>query len=244
MTDLSLLIDQGNTQLKWVIARDGQVDEGSLGRGSLDEFIQVFGPDAAVHPGSVVLSSVADTELAGKLIGFCNRRWGVETRVLASTRVQGGVHNAYTDPARLGVDRWLAIVGAVARYGKPIVIWDLGTAATLDAVDKGGRHIGGMILPGPQTMFRALGRDTRLKVPSSLDSASSIAGRSTAECIRNGVFAAQVGALNQFLRTLSASGLSEPRLVVTGGGAAELLPSLDFSYIHDPWLVFRGMLVE
>jgi type III pantothenate kinase len=154
------------------------------------------------------------------------------------------VHNAYADPAMLGVDRWLAIVGAVARYGKPIVIWDLGTASTLDAVEDRGRHIGGMILPGPETMLRALRRDTRLKVPTSLDPASSIPGRSTAECIRNGVFAAQVGALNQFLRTLSASDSSEPTLVVAGGGAAELLPSLDFGYIHDPWLVFRGMLIE
>jgi type III pantothenate kinase len=244
VTDLSLLIDQGNTRLKWVFARDGRVDEESLGRGSLDEFIQVFGPDTADCPGSVLLSSVADSEQAVKLVSFCGQRWGVETRVLESTRVRGGVHNAYADPAMLGVDRWLAIVGAVARYGKPIVIWDLGTASTLDAVDDRGRHIGGMILPGPETMLRALRRDTRLKVPTSLDPASSIPGRSTAECIRNGVFAAQVGALNQFLRTLSASDSSEPTLVVAGGGAAELLPSLDFSYIHDPWLVFRGMLIE
>jgi len=244
VTDLGLLIDQGNTRLKWVFARDGQVDEESLGRGSLDEFIQVFGPDTADRPGSVLFSSVADSELAGKLVGFCNRRWSVETRLLESTRVRGGVHNAYADPARLGVDRWLAIVGAVALYGKPIVIWDLGTATTLDAVDGHGKHLGGMILPGPETMLRALRRDTRLTVPPSLDSAGSVPGGSTAECIRNGVFAAQVGALNQFLRTVSATVSSEPTLVVTGGAAPDLLPSLDFSYIHDPLLVFRGMLVE
>jgi type III pantothenate kinase len=244
VNELKLLIDQGNTRLKWVLARDGQLDEDSLGRGSFEEFVRAFGPEATDRPGSVLLSSVADSEQAEKLVGFCDRRWSVETSVLESTSIRAGVHNSYAEPSMLGVDRWLAVVGAVARYGNPTVIWDLGTATTLDAVNDSGQHIGGMILPGPETMLKALRRDTRLKVPTSLDSAGSIPGRSTAECIRNGVFAAQVGALNQFLRTFSASELSEPSLVVTGGGAAELLPSLDFSYIHDPWLVFRGMLVE
>jgi pantothenate kinase type III len=52
-----------------------------------------------------------------------------------------------------------------------------------------------------------------------------------------------VGALNQFLRNAQDGLGSEPILVVTGGAASQILPLLDFEYIHDPWLVFRGMLV-
>ena len=51
------------------------------------------------------------------------------------------------------------------------------------------------------------------------------------------------GVLNQFLRNISAKMGGEPLLVVTGGAASQILPLLDFQYIHDPWLVFRGMLV-
>ncbi len=143
----------------------------------------------------------------------------------------------------LGVDRWLAIVGAVAKHGKPVIIWDLGTATTLDAVDETGQHLGGMIYPGPATMLGALDRDTKLMVPADLEGAAVTPGRSTAACISNGIFAAQVGALNQFLRNISEEMGGAPMLVVTGGAASQILPLLDFECIHDPWLVFRGMMI-
>jgi len=111
-------------------------------------------------------------------------------------------------------------------------------------VDRDGQHAGGLIYPGPATMLRALGRDTKLNVPENLAVASTLPGRSTARCIKNGVFAAQLGALNQFLRHLPESPGGGLKLIITGGAAGELLPLLDFQYIHDPWLVFRGMLAK
>jgi len=79
---------------------------------------------------------------------------------------------------------------------------------------------------------------------STVAGAAIAPGRSTASCIENGVFAAQLGALNQFLRHTTEALGSPPRLIVTGGAAGEILPLLDFEYVHDPWLVFRGMLRE
>jgi type III pantothenate kinase len=244
VTELSLLIDQGNTRLKWVYASEGQIDEESLGVGSIDDFMQAVGQDRAIEPDRVLLSSVADPGHAMQLSEFCKRHWDLSTQLMKSTKSLGGVRNAYHDPTLLGVDRWLAIVGAATHYGKPVVIWDIGTATTLDAVDETGQHLGGFILPGPETMFGALSRDTKLNVPGSPAPRGLAPGDSTEKCIRNGVFATQVGALNQFLRSVTPDIGSDSTLVVTGGGARELLFSLDFTYIHDPWLVFRGMLVN
>lgn len=244
MAEVALLIDHGNTRMKWVLARSGQVDINTAGSGSLDEFVQRFHSPAVIGPSSVMLSSVADTSQLQALEDFCGSRWGLTPWRIASLASQGGVRNAYDDPSVLGVDRWLAIVGAVAQHGKPIVIWDLGTAATLDAVDENGQHLGGMIYPGPATMLNALRNETLLQAPQRLGSASMRPGANTRECIENGVFAAQVGALNQFIRHISTGMNKKPQLVVTGGAAPELLPLLDFDCIHDPWLVFRGMLVE
>jgi type III pantothenate kinase len=243
VAEVTLLIDQGNTRLKWVLARNGEIDGKSAGQGDLEAFTQACRPESAIRPASVMLSSVAGSEDEQALAGFCESRWGLEMQCLESTEQRGGVRNAYCEPGMLGVDRWLAIVGAVARYGRPVVIWDLGTATTLDAVDETGQHLGGLIYPGPATMLDSLGRDTRLKVPANLDGAGVTAGRSTATCISNGVFAAQLGALNQFLRNASEEMVGEPKILVTGGAASWVLPHLDFKYIHDPWLVFRGMLV-
>ena len=243
MANVALLIDQGNTRLKWVLARDGEIDENSAGQGDLEAFMQVCLQDASILPASVLISSVASKEEARVLAGFCESRWGLKAQLLESTEQRGGVQNAYREPKMLGVDRWLAIVGAVARHGKPVVIWDLGTATTLDAVDQTGQHLGGMIYPGPATMLDSLSRDTKLRVPPNLENSAVTPGRSTRSCISNGVFAAQVGALNQFLRNVSEEMGGEPLLVVTGGAASQILPLLGFQYIHDPWLVFRGMLV-
>ena len=243
MADVALLIDQGNTRLKWVLARDGEIDENSAGQGDLEVFMQTCLQVASILPASVLISSVASKEEARVLAGFCESRWGLKAQLLESAEQRGGVQNAYREPKMLGVDRWLAIVGAVARHGKPVVIWDLGTATTLDAVDETGLHLGGMIYPGPATMLDSLGRDTKLRVPPNLEFSAVTPGRSTAVCISNGVYAAQVGALNQFLSNVSEEMGGEPLLVVTGGAASQILPLLDFQYIHDPWLVFRGMLV-
>jgi type III pantothenate kinase len=178
------------------------------------------------------------------VINFCKTQWRIEPSLLHSTKQGSRVQNGYEQPEKLGVDRWLALTGAVARYGKPVVVWDLGTATTIDAVDENGQHVGGMICPGPATMLKSLGSETRLKVPVDLSAAGLSPGRSTADGIRNGVLAAQIGALNQFMRHAPESIGTDPKLVITGGAAAEVIPLLEFPFIDDPWLVFRGMLTE
>jgi len=251
MPETVLLIDMGNTRIKWVWAVDGRIDEETFGRGGLDEFRRFTQSQAGASPGRILLSTVAAEERTKAVMDACNSRWAVTVSRLVSSRQQAGIKNAYKQAEALGVDRWLAIVGAAHSYGKPVVIWDLGTATTLDAVDAEGQHLGGYIFPGPATMLEALRCGTALMVPGDLSGALENfstgqdhgfrPGQTTTECIIQGVIATQVGALNQFLRHLSPQS-GNPKLVITGGAAQELLPGLNFKYIHDPLLVFRGML--
>ena len=251
MPDAVLLIDMGNTRIKWVWAVDGRIDQETCGRGGLDAFRRFTQSHAGGSPGRVLLSSVAAKERTKAVMDVCNSQWAVTVSRLASRQQQAGIKNAYEQAESLGVDRWLAIVGAAHSYGKPVVIWDLGTATTLDAVDAAGQHLGGYIFPGPATMLEALRSGTALTVPGDLsgvveDSPSGqehriSPGQTTVDCIIQGVRATQIGALNQFLRSISPQ-VENPTLVVTGGAAQELLSGLKFKHIHDPWLVFRGML--
>jgi type III pantothenate kinase len=253
MTDVSLLIDQGNTRLKWVWSRGPEIDEKSAGRGDFKAFGQCIQSGGCRRPESVMISSVAGAEDTDRLGRLIESRWAIRPRKLESNSEQGGVRNGYTEPATLGVDRWLAIVGAVGRYGKPIIIWDLGTASTLDAVDASGQHLGGLIYPGPATMLDSLRRNTKLSVPDAPEYAAVFAeqeyppgvspGRATAACIGHGVLAAQLGALNQFQKNVSARIGENPKLVVTGGAAETVMSLLNLDHVLDPWLVFRGMLI-
>ncbi|MFC1606089.1 type III pantothenate kinase [Pseudomonadota bacterium] len=245
MTDLRLLIDIGNSRIKWAWAQGGVLDSGRAGQGDFSELERACRPAGASRPAEVLVASVAGADRARQVAELCNVRWGIAPRILRARQEQGGVRNGYAEPEQLGVDRWLAIVGAVAAHGKPVVVWDLGTASTLDAVDGSGQHLGGWILPGPATMLDSLVRGTKLKVPPDLENAEEIeAGRSTAECIRRGILASQLGALNQFMKHVAARIGQDPKLVVAGGAAVSIAPLLDFEHVRDPWLVFRGMLVN
>jgi type III pantothenate kinase len=245
MSESRLLIDLGNSRAKWLWARGRTIDSDSSGRGDMAALAEACRAGDALQPDAVLISSVASPARTGEVRELCLGCWGVEARLLRAEARQGGVRNGYAEPGRLGVDRWLAIVGAVERYGAPLVVWDLGTATTLDAVDASGQHLGGWILPGPSAMLDALRNGTQLRVPPDLRGAGPIRpGRSTAECIARGVLAAQAGALAQLMQNVSRHAEAEPLLVVTGGAAADLLPLLDVEHIHDPWLVFRGMLVD
>lgn len=251
MPDSVLLIDMGNTRIKWVRAVDSGIDEKTCGQGDPDAFRQFCKSHADDPPGRVLLSSVAAEERTMAVMNACSTHWAVTVSRLVSRRQQAGVRNAYQKADTLGVDRWLAIVGAAHSYGMPVVIWDLGTATTLDAVDAAGRHLGGYIFPGPATMLKALKSGTALTVPADLSGGPEEVstgqeheigpGQNTMDCIIRGVRATQIGALNQFLRYVSPQA-GDPTLVVTGGAAEELVSGLEFKHIHDPWLVFRGIL--
>lgn len=247
MAEKLMLLDIGNTRIKWCHALDGRLQPGSADAGDVDEFTRHCRRAEWGIPDAIRLSSVAGRGILDDAIAVCRDACDIEPEMLQTRPQQGGVTNAYENPSRLGVDRWLAIVGAVAKYGKPVVVWDLGTATTLDAVDAEGRHLGGWILPGPETMLESLAEQTQLPVPRELDGEERDSiippGRDTAQAIQQGVYAAQKGALNQFMKNFGSGG-EPPRIIVTGGAALPMLEYLEHACIVDPLLVFRGMLVD
>ena len=250
--ELNLLLDLGNTRIKWVWARVGAIIESSFSRGELSDFMENCTPPGGGRLVRVLLSSVASQALTASVAAACESKFGLIAQALQSQAVLAGVENGYENPAELGVDRWLAIVGAARTYGMPVVVMDLGTATTLDAVDQQGRHLGGLILPGPALMLEALGNATSMQVPADLESNAGIESNSsepgigpahsTSSAITQGIRAAQVGALNQFLRHVSVRLKAEPKLVITGGAAEGIMKNLEGVAVFDPWLVFKGML--
>jgi type III pantothenate kinase len=252
MNELALLIDMGNTRLKWVWAQGENIIESTHGRGQLDDFLGRCKAPSDDQADRILVSSVADSDSSSRVMMACEDRFGTPAVRLESTRSLAGIVNGYENPSTLGVDRWLAIVGAAHAYTLPVVIMDLGTATTLDAVDAQGRHTGGLILPGPELMLRALADATAMQVPLNFDEQGLKPAKpampgvgpatETASAIVEGVYAAQIGALNQFLRHVAADQISEPTLVLTGGAAGGILKRLENSPVFDPWLVFKGML--
>jgi type III pantothenate kinase len=245
---MTLLVDIGNSRVKWA-----RLEAGGPGAQSAAAYAGWSAEDwraalfAGAPVGRVVASSVAGESADAALDAATRVVTGHPVRFVATTRAAGGVRNGYSDPGLLGVDRWLAAIGAYARVSGSCVVADIGTAATIDVVAADGRHLGGYIVPGPQLMVASLHRST-----SDLAShhASSGAARAnsgfadnTRDAIERGCRLALAALVDRSVADAERATGDRPRLVVTGGAASEVLPQLLSAFEHLPDLVLRGLAV-
>ncbi len=237
----ALLIDLGNTHCDWGVAVEGRI----IRRGKLPaaEFHRLS--DAAELPCGIpfrtFIASVAGNELTSRLAVHLRRTWGKDPVLLSAEPEAFGVRNGYTQPTRLGVDRWLALVGAYALSPEPACIVDCGSAITIDLLAEHGKHLGGVILPGIAMMERALMSETHI-APHDASLAPTFAAQDTGTAIYSGAILAASGLAEHAYDSLAAKAGVQPRLIVTGGAAPLLLGTLHPAWIHEPDLVLLGML--
>ena len=208
---MMLLVDLGNTRLKWA---------------------------TLARPSRMLVASVLDEQREARLAAFARERFDLSPEFVRSPAAALGIRNAYAEPARLGVDRFLALAALHARAAQLQVLASVGTAMTLDLLDDQGRHHGGLILPAPQLMRASLrARTARVDV---------VEGRwrelpdNTADAVASGALYAATGAVARFLEVATRRFEARPALFLTGGGADELEPLLaDARRVHD--LVLEGL---
>lgn len=243
---MMLLVDIGNSRVKWArLGADG------LGQQSASSYAGWTGIDwsTALFSGErverVLAASVAGPAAEAALDAAARLATGQPAKFVKTTRAAAGVVNGYADPGLLGVDRWLAVIGAYARVGGACVVADIGTAATVDVVAADGRHRGGYIVPGPRLMVASLLGSTS---DLAAHHASSGATRSdagfadnTREAIERGCRLALAALVERTLADAECSVDRRCRLLLTGGAAAEVLPQLRGTAEHVPDLVLQGL---
>ncbi|QFU77730.1 type III pantothenate kinase [Halioglobus maricola] len=229
----------GNSSAKWRLLSEGAViTRGSYLQGDVESRDALLGCAESVD--QVWVSSVAATGGENHLTALVEQRWGLSPWYARTSARSGELVNSYTDPSRMGVDRWLAMLGARARSTDRLCVVDAGSALTIDLVSPDGAHEGGYIIPGVALMERALLLDTdRVRFDEDVDYALS-PGRSTAEAVRHGVALAQVGSV---ATVLDSSGTRTPQLFFTGGAGDTLRKMLGRGGELVPDLVFEGLEV-
>ncbi len=224
-----LLLDIGNSRCKAVAYSQGEFHLlASHHAADLSAF--------CIH--EVLCSSVANAERFAEIqqqTGLAQLRW-TEIRSEASRH---GLHNCYAQPELLGVDRWLAMLGARTLFpAQPLLVIDAGTAITVDWVDAVGQHQGGWILPGLRLLEKSVTTNTAKVFAQDGLQLSLQPGMSTGACLQNGCLAAATGALQAALQQQQVAAV-----ICTGGDAATLLPFLQATVPLqlDPLLIFRGL---
>ncbi|CAM4212618.1 type III pantothenate kinase [Bordetella muralis] len=131
--------------------------------------------------------------------------------------------NSYTQPAQLGADRLVSLLGVRSRLAPghpPFVLASFGTATTIDTVGPDDTFIGGLILPGPALMRSSLARGTA-NLPLA-DGPVTDFPTDTHQAIASGIAAAQAGAVvRQWLAACQRYG-QPAALYVAGGGWPEV----------------------
>ena len=153
-----LLIDIGNSRIKWAEwGADGlaQAHAAAYRPENLPEqFADLFRSCRDLR--QVLVASVADQSLNEALVDWFRQQHNIAVVFAESQARQSGLINAYQQPRRLGVDRWLMMLALYRRMVGAFCVIGCGSAITLDLVAADGRHQGGLIMPGLEMMRQAL----------------------------------------------------------------------------------------
>ncbi|MEQ1663327.1 MAG: type III pantothenate kinase [Thiobacillus sp.] len=231
-------LDAGNTRLKWrLYDAHGIRHDGAAYYAELDALWPLC--KTGMH---AYLASVASAELTRSLTEGLLQR-GVETTVMTVQQQAGGVTNGYSDPGQLGVDRWLALVGARQRTLSACLVVSAGTALTVDAMAASGDFLGGVIVPGMALMQQALQTGTaRVQVENG---AWQRFPTNTPNAVHTGVITALAGTVLTQYTALAQISATHPLCMVTGGDADLLLPYLTTIPVEQctivPHLILEGI---
>lgn len=143
---------------------------------------------------------------------FCSNR-----PVMITIGTKSPLTHTYQKPRTLGADRIALMTGAITRYRRNCIVVSFGTAITVDAVLKNGRHLGGLIIPGGEMCAGALVRNTALLGRVQLKHSVRLLGRSTEECIRSGIVNGTAYALQGIIQGIRSFTKRRFFCVATGG---------------------------
>ncbi|EED34176.1 type III pantothenate kinase [Luminiphilus syltensis NOR5-1B] len=208
-----LLLDVGNSTVKWRFVGETGVNRCSA---QADALIESLKPAPA--PSAIVLSSVAGEAFDAALVGALERHFSIAVYCARSVAKALGITNAYAKPESLGVDRWMAMIGAARVVGSPVVVIDAGSAITIDVVARDGLHIGGFILPGVRMMCETLIERTGKVRYEQLPAPSTAPGDATGACVASGAWLAACASVNAVV-----ADYPEYRALITGGDARAMM---------------------
>lgn len=241
-----LELDCGNTFIKWRLLKGDQSASGAGGVAESDQALV----DVVREQGEVLracrLVSVRSDEETAQLVSRLEDSFAVECRLARPAAVLAGVRNGYKEYQRLGLDRWLAVVGAYQVAGRAALVIDLGTAITSDFVAADGEHLGGFICPGVPLMRTQLRTHTRRTGYDAAEAGRALEGlapgRATAEAVERGCWMMLRGFVGGQAAMAADLLGGEFDVFLTGGDALLVVDVIPGARVV-PDLVFIGLAI-
>ena len=160
--------------------------------------------------------------------------------------VKTGLNILMDEPRRVGSDLIVDAVAAINNYGTPLIVIDMGTATTMSVIDRKGNYIGGVIMPGIKVSVDSLVSRTAQLQRISLDAPDKVIGKNTNNCMKSGVIYGNASCIDGMIDRLAeemGEGLSDIKVVATGGLARVILPQCRHNIIQDDELLLKGLKI-
>jgi type III pantothenate kinase len=242
-----LLIDVGNTRIKWARWTGTRLSvshaRSHAGWSARDFETHLFGGRPVADTW---VASVAGPQVQ-RALRAAARRSGSTLQFVRTPRRAGGVTVGYPESWRLGVDRFVALVGAHRLFPTlPLLVVGVGTAMTIDLVGADGRHRGGVIIPGPALMVDTLLTRThgiRRRAQGGRGAAAGLFGRSTRAGIMQGSRYAAAALIDRSVDEARLLVQRKPLVLLMGGAADTVRPLLRHACVGVPDLTLRGLAV-
>lgn len=222
-----LLIDAGNTRAQWRFKSATHQEEGA------SDYAH-FSLSLRQAPNRVVIAAVSAQERLRALLpsNLSQQALWLEHPLLDYPKFT----HCYAKPERLGVDRWLAMIGARQYSGAPLIVVDAGTALTVDLLDANNQHLGGFIVPGMNMAQQALfaGTDKIRPYTDELVHHDITLGKDTLTCVQHGLEQQRLS----FIQAIQQR-YTQFQLFISGGDGNNLAKQLKANYYHN--LVLDGM---
>ena len=155
--------------------------------------------------------------------------------------IKTGLNIRMDNPSEVGSDLIVAAVAAIAEYGAPLLLVDMGTATTITAIDESGAFVGGCICPGVKISMEALTGRTAQLPGISLDEPRCAIGKNTRDSMRSGIMLGAAAMLDGLLDRMEAELGAKVTVVATGGISKFVLPLCRRKMVYDRSLMLKGL---
>lgn len=154
-----------------------------------------------------------------------------------------GLNICIDDPRTLGADRIVGSVAAMNEYPLPLAVFDLGTANTMDIIDRERRHLGGVIWAGIKTSLNALAANASQLPHIEIEAPPSVIGKNTIDGMRSGMVYGNAAMMDGLIDRVEKELGEKLTVVATGGLARTVVSHCSHKVIYDEDLLIKGLII-
>lgn len=204
----------------------------------LMDILRLYGIKREQITGAIFSSVVPSLDRA---IRHAVRRVSGVTPLQVGPGLKSGVNIRIDNPRQLGADLLVGAAAAIARYGAPVLVWDLGTATKVSVIDREGSFRGGAIAPSVRTSLDSLSSMAALLPSVSIETPPTAIGTNTVDCMASGTVFGTAAMIDGMTDRIEAELGYPVKVVATGGLAGEIVPHCRRDIPYDPALLLEGL---